>query len=169
MSEFLFLIFAVALYLGIWNAGVRRRNAQSWDTRLSRLRSNWRFCPAGEFSLWQEGLSATPEDTWRRIEGAKGLCAMYQNAGIMLEMADYAARDGTSVDRNLLETLANNAMHIRINVLIALGQSAFSLANDGICLHAFHATTIYVEMAARMVQLLQAKAAGIVPDFVAAM
>jgi hypothetical protein len=161
-------LFAVAVYLGIWNAGARRRNAQTWAALLGRLGPEW-TAETGEYSLWREGLSATPEDAWCCIGGAKGLCAMYRNVGVMLEIADYASRNNVRVDRQLLEVLARDAMHIRVHVLIALGQYAFIQANDNMRLYAFHAATLYVEMAAQMVQLLQAEAAGVVPDFVAAM
>ena len=122
-----------------------------------------------DHSLWKEMLSATSGDVWQRLEGPKGLCAIYQNAGVMLEMADYAARNSGSVDRKLLAALISDAMHIRLYVLIALGQYAFSQVNESICMNAFHAASIYVEMAARMTQLLQDQASAIVPDFVAAM
>jgi hypothetical protein len=94
---------------------------------------------------------------------------MYRNVGVMLEMAHYASCNSVRGDRKLLEALDRDAMHIRVHVLIALGQYAFIQANDNMRLYAFHAATLYVEMAARMVQLLQAEAAGVVPDFVAAM
>jgi RES domain-containing protein len=119
--------------------------------------------------LWKEGLNATPEDAWQRMEGPKGLWAMYQNARVMLEMADYAAKNSDEVDRLLLETLRSDAMQIRLCVLMALGQYAFSQASEGVRVNAFRAASMYTGMAARMTQLLQDHAAVIVPDFVAAM
>jgi hypothetical protein len=119
--------------------------------------------------LWKEGLSATPEDAWKRMEGPKGLWVMYQNARVMLEMADYADRNCEGVDRLLLETLRSDAMQIRVCVLMALAQYAFSQASEGVRINAFRAASMYADMAARMTQLLQANAAAIVPDFVAAM
>lgn len=159
-------LFAAAVYLGLWRAGARRRNARSWESLLGCLRPTWgnRDC-----SLWREGLNATAEDAWRRIDGANGLCAMYQNAGVMLEMAHYAMRHGGATDRGLVESLARDAMHIRVYVLIALGQYALGRATESVRSYAYHAATTYAEMAARTVELLQVEAAGIVPDFVAAM
>jgi RES domain-containing protein len=103
------------------------------------------------------------------MEGPKGLWAMYQNARVMLEMADYAAKNSDEVDRLLLETLRSDAMQIRLCVLMALGQYAFSQASEGVRVNAFRAASMYTGMAARMTQLLQDHAAVIVPDFVAAM
>jgi hypothetical protein len=162
-------IVGVALYLARWRKGVRRRNEQSWDSLLARLRPDWSARELSDHFLWKEGLSATPEDAWQRMEGPKGLWVMYQNARVMLEMADYAARNSDSADRLLLETLRSDAMQIRVCVLMALAQYGFSQASEGVRVNAFRAASMYTDMAARMTQLLQQNAAAIVPDFVAAM
>jgi hypothetical protein len=159
----------VALYLGRWHGVRRRRNSQSWDSLLARLRPDWSAREMSDHFLWKEEISATPEDAWRRMEGPKGLWVMYQNARVMLEMADYAARNSEGVDRLLLETLRSDAMQIRLCVLMALAQYAFSEASEGVRVNAFRAASMYTAMAARMTQLLQDHAAIVVPDFVAAM
>jgi hypothetical protein len=94
---------------------------------------------------------------------------MYQNARVMMEMADYAAKHCEGVDRLLVETLHSDAMQIRICVLAALVQYGFKHAGDGVRVNAFRAASMYTGMAARTTQLLQAYAATMVPDFVAAM
>ena len=162
-------IAVVALYLGRWRAGVRRRNTQSWESLLSRLRPDWSARELSDHFLWKEGLNSTPEETWTRIHGAHGLWAIYQNARVMLEMADYASRSCSSVDRELVETLRSDAMQIRVCVLMALCQYAFSQASEGVRVNAFRAASMYTGMAARMTQWLQANAAMVLPDFVAAM
>ena len=162
-------IAIVAFYLGRWRAGVRRRNTQSWESLLSRLRPDWSARELSDHFLWKEGLNSTPEETWTRIQGAHGLWAIYQNARVMLEMADYASKSCGSVDRELVETLRSDAMQIRVCVLMALCQYAFSQASEGVRVNAFRAASMYTGMAARMTQLLQENAAMVVPDFVAAM
>jgi hypothetical protein len=162
-------ITVVAFYLGKWRAGVRQRNTRSWDSLIDRLRPDWSARELSEHYLWREGVSATPEETWKRIRGAHGLWAMYQNARVMLEMADYALRNCETVDRELVETLRSDAMQIRVCVLMALAQYAFSQASEGVRVNAFRAASMYTGMAARMTQLLQENAAIVVPDFVAAM
>ena len=87
----------------------------------------------------------------------------------MLEMADFAAKNSVNVDRLLIETLHSDAMQIRLCVLTALAQYAFSQASEGVRVNAFRAASMYTGMAARMTELLQANAAVILPDFVAAM
>jgi hypothetical protein len=162
-------IVAVALYLIRWRNGVKRRNAQSWDSMLSKLRPDWSARELSDHFLWKEGLSATPEDAWQRMKGPTGLWVMYQNTQVMMEMSEYASRNSAGVDRVLLETLRSDAMQIRLCVLMALGQYAFSQASEGVRVNAFRAASMYTGMAARMTQLLQEHAAMIVPDFVAAM
>jgi hypothetical protein len=163
------VISGLGLYFFRWRSSVRRRNKQSWDSLLARLRPDWSARELSDQFLWKEGLNATPEDAWQRMEGAKGLWVMYQNAKTMLEMADYAAKSSDSVDRLLLETLRSDAMQIRVCVLMALAQYGFSKASEGVRVNAFRAATMYTGMAARMTQLLQQNAPVMVPDFVAAM
>jgi hypothetical protein len=162
-------IASVAIYLGIWRMSARRRNGKSWNSLLARLRPDWSASELSDHFLWKEGISATPEDAWQRMQGPKGLWVMYQNAQVMLEMADFAARNSENVDRVLLETLRSDAMHIRVCVLMALAQYGFTQASEGVRVNAFRAASMYTGMAARMTQLLQEHAAMIVPDFVAAM
>ncbi len=103
------------------------------------------------------------------MEGPRGLWAMYQNARVMLEMADYAAKNCKGVNRLLIETLHSDAMQIRVCVLMALVQYAFTQTGEGVRVNAYRAAAMYTGMAARMTQLLQIHAAVVVPDFVAAM
>jgi len=162
-------LVAIAFYLVRLQRNARRRNSQSWETLLAKLRPEWSARELSDNFLWQEGLSATPEDAWQRMEGPKGLWVMYQNARVMLEMADFAAKHCEGVDRLLVETLHSDAMQIRVCVLTALAQYAFTQASEGVRVNAFRAASMYTGMAARTTQLLQEYAATMVPDFVAAM
>lgn len=160
---------AVALYFSRWRAGLRRRNRQTWDSLIARLRVDWSARELSDQFLWKEGLNATPDDAWQRMEGPKGLWVMYQNSRVMLEMADFAARNNPEVDRLIVETLRSDAMQIRVCVLMSLAQYGFSQASEGVRVNAFRAATMYTAMAARMTELLQTYAAGVLPDFVEAM
>ena len=163
------VVAVVAFCLVRWRADARRRNTQSWNSLLGRLRGDWSARELCDQFLWKEGLNATAEDAWQRMEGPKGLWVMYQNARVMLEMADFAARNNSGVDRLLVETLHSDALQIRVCVLAALAQYAFTQASEGVRVNAYRAASMYTGMAARMTQLLQESAAVIVPDFVAAM
>jgi hypothetical protein len=162
-------VSGLGIYFFCWRRQTKRRNTQSWNSLLARLRPDWSARELSDQFLWKEGLNASPADCWQRMEGPKGLWVMHQNAQVMLEMADYAARNSDTVDRLLLETLRSDAMQIRVCVLTALAQYGFSRASEGVRVNAFRAATIYTGMAARMTQLLQEIAPVMVPDFVAAM
>jgi hypothetical protein len=162
-------VAAIVYYLVRWRASAKRRNAQTWDSLLAKLRLDWSARELSDQFLWKEGLNTTPEDAWKRMEGPKGLWVIYQNARVMLEMADYASRHCEGVDRLLIETLHSDAMQIRVCVFSALAQYAFTQASEGVRVNAFRAASMYTGMAARMTQMLQEHAAVLVPDFVAAM
>ena len=163
------LIAAVGLYLGHLRGRIRRRNTQSWNSLLARLRPEWSARLQGDHSLWQEALNVTPEDAWQRIEGPKGLWAMYENAQVMMEMAAYAAKNSDTFDRLVLEGLRSDAMQIRVCVFVTLGQYALSKANEGIRINAFRTASTYARMASQLTTFLQVSQPGMVPNFVAAM
>jgi len=164
------LIFAALVAWFVrWRVAVKQRSRQTWDTLLSRLRVDWSARELSDNFLWKEGLNATPDDAWTRIEGPRGLWAIYQNAGVMMEMADYAARNCQDVDRVLVATLRSDAMQIRLCVMMGLAQYGFTQASEGVRINAFRAAEMYTAMAARMTRLLQENAAVVLPDFVAAM
>lgn len=163
------VIAAIGVYLWLWRRNVRRRNAQTWESLIARLRPEWSAKELSDRFLWKEGVNTTPEEAWRRMEGPKGLWVMYQNAGTMLEMANFVSRNCEGVDRVLVSMLHSDAMQIRVCVLAALAQYAFTAASEGVRVNAYRAATMYTGMSARMVGLLQNHAAGMVPDFVAAM
>lgn len=162
-------LIAIAVGLLRWRKGVQRRNSQTWTTILAQLRQDWSARELSEHFLWQEGLNATPEDAWQRMEGPKGLWVMHQNARVMLEMADYALRNCEGVDRLLVETLRSDAMQIRVCVWMALVQYGFTQAGEGARVNAYRAAAMYTGMAARTTRMLQEYAATTLPDFVAAM
>ncbi len=87
------IVAAVALLLFRWRASVSRRNKQTWDSLLAQLRPEWSARELSDQFLWKDGLNATADDAWQRMEGPKGLWVMFQNARVMMEMADYAARN----------------------------------------------------------------------------
>jgi hypothetical protein len=172
MVTMLLQIAAVALLASFfvwWRMAARRRNAQTWETLLARLRPDWSARELCDHFLWDEKLSATPEDAWARMEGPKGLWIMYQNARVMQEMADFAARNCEGVDQVLVQTLHSDALQIRVCVLAALTQYAFTQAGEGVRVNAYRAAATYTGMAARMTCFLQDYAASQIPDFVAAM
>jgi hypothetical protein len=166
------IVSALLFFFSKWRASMRRRNSQSWEALVGQLRSDWSAKELGEQFLWKEGLSATTDDIWQRLDGPRGLWAMFQNTRVMIEMADYASRNSLGsepIDPMVLETLRSDAMQIRLCVIMALAQYALSQATEGVKVNAYRAANIYSGMAASMTAILQEHAAVMVPDYVAAM
>ena len=138
---------------------------------MARLQPDWSGRELSVDFLSKEGLNATPEETWERMHGVRGIRAMYLNAGVMLEMVDYAARNiaVSSNDQVIFETLRWDAMQIRAESLKVLGRDAFNQASESVRSNAFHVATMYAGTAARMAQFLQVSAPEMLTDFVAAM
>jgi hypothetical protein len=156
---------------------MRRRNAQSWDSLVARLRPNWNARELieespeksldGSFANWMSNL--TLYEKLKRMQEARGLWNMFENASVMLEMADYAARNGSSFNGELLETLRKEAMQIRILVLEVVGKYAFNAVNESVSANVLRAESAYAEMAMRITELLEVSAPEALPGFVGAM
>jgi len=165
-------ICPVAIYLARWRVGLRRRNAQTWDALVARLQPDWSGRELSADFLSREELDATPEEIWERMHGIRGVRAMYLNAGVMLEMVDYAARNidmSNYDDQVMLETLRCDAMQIRSEALKVLARDAFNQVTENIRFNAFNVASKYTKMAAQMTQLLRVSAQEMLPNFTAAM
>jgi hypothetical protein len=164
MNFFLFALVGIAVtFIARWGVDLRRRNAQTWESLVARLSPAWNSPKEHETEV---GTTATLEERWNRVQGASGLCTIYQNAKVMQEMADYAVRHKSTIDPTLLAELRSDALQIRMLVMIALTQYALQQLNEGICGKAGRAASIYQEMSTRMNSVLQAGA--VAPQFVGA-
>lgn len=169
-SSLYFVVFvAAALYLGWRRSSLERRKRQSWESLIGRLQPDCKGRELSDHFLWREGLSTGPEETWNRLGGMRGLWSILENAQVMMEMAEFAIRQGTGVDAALVETLRCEAAQIRMCVMAAMVQYTVQHANGGVRMRAFRAASIYTGMAAQMTTLLQNHASGALPQFVAAM
>lgn len=156
---------AAATFLLRTRAEARRRNAQSWDQLVARMEPGWN--PV-QLAMCLQAQDATPEESWERLHGARGLYVMYQNAKVMLDMADYATRNGSSIDRQVLAELRSDALQIRVSVVIALTQYAMHQVNERICSNALRAASMYKDMSTRMNDVLEGSG-QLAPQFVGAM
>ncbi len=89
---------AATLYVSYCGVQAHRRSTQPWELLVARLQS----AEAAKID------AAGPVTAKRR-----GLRAAYRVAGVALEMADYAERNGDA-QAGLLETLRNAAAQIRL-------------------------------------------------------
>lgn len=163
------IVVAMAFYLQQSAAGVRRRQEQAWDRLVAQLKPDC-ITPGWSYqSLLNDDQDATPEEKWRSIQSANGLWAMYENARVMLDMADYAELNGDAVDPELLEALRIDAMQIRVCALAALTKYACSQANECTAANAARAAEKYADMVARMAELMRLNSGVLVPSVVGTM
>jgi hypothetical protein len=166
------LVTAVMLtYAGYWRRRQSKRRAATWEEMIARLRPNndFGFDEVATRYLYGTGINATAQDIWGRIDGAKGLWAMYNNAGVLIQIAEYATDHGSGVPEELLEGLKSDAFQIRISVLMSLAQHAFSRSGVGACVNAHRASETYSNMLARLTMLFQEHSAMLFPSFLEAM
>jgi hypothetical protein len=158
LIEFIVLV-VFAIYVEWWRAGERKRQAQVWDRLAAQLQPNW-FGEGlsdqlnGQFS-WNPDKNSTPEQRWLKVQGAQGLWAMYENARVLLDMADYAARNSDAIDIDVLTAMRKDAMEIRVCVLIALSKYASNEITESTCANVSRAASLYADMAERLAQLMR--------------
>jgi hypothetical protein len=167
------LLTAVMLaYAGYWRRRQSKRRSETWDDIVSKLRPNdWGYESVAHRYLYSDQVNATPEDIWPRISGAKGLWAMYVNAPVLVQLADYASEhgDGTQIPEELLEGIRTDAFHIRMCVLMALAQHVFSRSSVAARVSAHRATVAYTAMLARITATFQDHSTLLFPKFLDAM
>jgi hypothetical protein len=163
-------VFAtVAIYLVCWQVGVRRRRRVAWETLVAHLQPKQADAEFGHHANLNIDLFATPEERWRTINGAQGLWAMFENAGVMLDMANYAAANNTEADPELIKALRRDACQIRVCVTVALSKYACNQLNEATCATVSRATAYYVDMVKRTGELAQANGRALAPGFAASM
>ncbi len=155
----------VAAYLVWWQVGVHHRRAIAWELLVLQLKPKWSIVELGQRPSRSEDLFIPPEDNWPSIGGAQGLWVMYENAGVMLTMANYAAHRGSAVDREVLASLQYNALQIRMCVLVALSKLACSRVNESTAATIARATEFYADMVQQMAKLTQINERAFTPGF----
>jgi hypothetical protein len=162
------VLFAV---LVLWARGQQKqRRTNTWDELVSQLHANeCGFEEISERYLYKSGIKATPEDIWERIDGAKGLWAIYKNTPVLLKLADYAAEHSDSTNEVLIAALRADAFQIRLTVISALLKYAFSRSTVGASVNAHRAANMYSEMLFRLTTLFQEHSAQLFPRYLQAM
>ena len=171
LVQVLLTAFALA-YAGYWRKNHSKRRSETWDELVAKLRPNdWGYENVTERYLYSDKIVATPENVWERISGARGLWAMYCNASILVQLADYAAEHGGAegVPEELLESIRTDAFHTRISVLMALAQHVFSRSSIASSVSAHRATMTYSALLRRLTAVFQDHSAVLFPRFLDAM
>lgn len=161
-----------AAYAIQWRrAQTRRRNAD-WNTILGRLRSHseFGFAEISERYLYSPAIDATPENVWTRIHGAEGLWSMFVNAGVLMDLAEYAStHGGDAIPEMLAAELRSDALQLRIAVLIALARFGLSRSGVSASVNAHRAACAYGSLLAHMTTFFQEYSTLYFPRFLEAM
>jgi hypothetical protein len=153
-------------YAAFWRRQQTKRRDKSWNGIISQLRGNdWGIEEITERFLYKSEVQVTPKDVWERIQGCKGLWAMYKNSPILVQLADYAAEHGQNVDVEMLEGLRSDAFQIRVCVLLALGQYLFSASSVGAAVNAHRAVATYSAMLFRLTAFIQEYSSSLFPSY----
>jgi hypothetical protein len=155
------LVISIALYLGFWRIGIRRRQSQAWGRLVEQLQVNGIAPELNDRILTEENL-VSPEERRQRIQDAHGLWSMYEDARVMLDMANFAAANSSIVDSELLADLRRDAMQIRVCVMIELSRRACAQVNESTYGNIARATAIYSDMVSKMADLLQANSGALI-------
>src|SRR5271165_5411354 len=154
------------LYAGHWRRRQSKKAGDTWESIVSKLRSNdWGLEEVSERYLYSGSIKVSTQEIWKKIDGAKGLWSMYCNAPVLVQLADYAAAHGDGVSEEVLESLRSDAFQIRICVLLALAQHVLSRSSVAAEVNAHRATEIYSAMLNRLTVLFQEHSALLFPRY----
>ncbi len=167
----LFVVATLAAYYAYWRHKQHRMRASSWEWIASQVSSNseFNFDTLSRRYLYEDGIDATPETVWEKINGVVGLWAMFRNAGLFLRLVDYATEHGADVPEELLESLRADAMQIRLAVLIAIAKYVSTCSQVAARVNAYRAATAYSSMLAHMTRLFQNHSTMLFPRFLECM
>jgi hypothetical protein len=149
-------VASVAIYLGGWRISVHRRRTRAWNILMAQLQP--KQCArelSNQFSSDEKYIAAA-EDMWQRLDDAHDLWRMFENAGVILDMVDYATRNGKSVNCELFAALRDDAMQIRSCVLTELAQNACSQVSEKTSMSVSRVATLYADMVARTAEVMRA-------------
>jgi len=160
---------AVGAYLCCRVRSLRTRNHQSWNALVARLNPDWNARELIDSAFSERHCAVRLREKLRRIHGFRGLWTIFENAGVMLEMADYAARNSDCFDEDVLADVRRDAMQVRVLVLTAFARYAFTTVNETVSMSVLRVESAYSEMAMRITEVLDAQAPEVLPGFVSAM
>src|SRR5271154_1295936 len=153
-------------YAAFWRRQQMKRRSKTWEGIISQLRCNdWGIEEISERFLYKSEVQVTTKDVWQRIQGCKGLWAMYKNSPVLVQLADYAAEHGNGVDQEMLEGLRSDAFQIRLCVLLALGQYVFAASSIGASVNAHRAVSTYSAMLVRLTAFIQEYSSPPLPSY----
>lgn len=159
------MVASAAIYLGGWRVSVHRRRTRAWSILMDQLQPKPSARElSNQFSSDEEYIAAA-EDMWQRLDGAHDLWRMFENAGVILDMVDYATRNGEPANCELFAALRDDAMQIRSCVLTSLAQNACSQVSERTSMSVSRVATLYADMVARTAEVMRVNGGSLAPNF----
>jgi hypothetical protein len=152
-----------------WQIRVRRRRTAAWNTLVANLQPNRGDIELANHLNGNKDLFALPKEKWQSTNVAEGLWTMYENAGVMLDIANYAAFNSTSIDPETIAALRQDAFQLRVRVVVALSKCACNQMNESTSAIVSRATAYYADMVKRTAELARANGKTLAPAFAASM
>lgn len=167
----MFVLATLAVYYAYWKRKQYRMRATSWEWIASQVASNseFNFDTLSRRYLYEDGIDATPETVWEKINGVMGLWAMFRNAGLFLQLVEYATDHGAEPPEELLESLRADAVQIRMAVLISIAKYVSTCSQVPARVNAYRAARAYSSMLADMTNLFQNHSTMLFPRFLECM
>lgn len=104
----------IAAYLGSARIGLQLRNARSWDAIVKKLLVRLDLDPKGADTAAKMDERFSNQAIEQRAGSIRGRRMLFRGAGAMVEMADYAERNGGIAIRAAAANLRGHATAIRI-------------------------------------------------------
>lgn len=104
----------IATYLAHWCAVQHSRLASSWDAIVARLQPELAGAAPGTNLAAAIDRLFSREEIETRTQNAHGRRTLFRNAGVMLEMAEYAERNGGAEVAPIVASLRSHALAIRM-------------------------------------------------------
>lgn len=129
LSLQMMIVGILLAYLWYCQRSMRRRNLQSPESLVERLRGFPKVFAPGDRSAIAERLAEITGELRQHPRDSKTLWAFFRCAGIVLELIDCAERNSfsrqalhkqASIEQALLASIRKDAMQIRLSALTSL-------------------------------------------------
>jgi hypothetical protein len=124
----------LSLYLLQSRAYFRERNLKSWEGIAGQIHFDSNDQRRDDMSFWAKFLGTTEDRIHGHSRNFGRLWSLFRDARIVLEMTDYAERNGelgpAAVERAAIASLRKDAMRIRIFTVRTLARSVLPMTHD---------------------------------------
>jgi len=146
---------AAALLVGAFRLQVslHRQRSREWSQILAGLsQSGGSLSQLSYGSIFSAGLDCPVAEVWDKIDGTRGLWAIFRNAGVLLEALNYMESDCETSPSflQLIGHIRENGRRVRIAAAVGLLKSLLSTPRQRPVLTAGEIAAVYIALVAEM-------------------